>query len=108
MKKKILFVGSRAIPMTFAVIVFVTTTCLGGEKVLHNFGNGSKDGRTPIGSLIFDASGNLYGTTSEGGTGVDHCNTGTGGCGTVFELKPKGDGSWTEKVLHSFTANGKD
>ncbi len=108
MKNKIVFVGSRAILTTFALMVFVTTTCTGAERVVHNFGNGSRDGRTPLASLIFDASGNLYGTTNEGGTGVEHCNTGTGGCGTVFELTPKGEGSWTEKVLHSFTAVGKD
>jgi uncharacterized repeat protein (TIGR03803 family) len=46
-------------------------------------------GRYPSG-LIFDQSGNLYGTTSEGGA---H------GFGTVFELTPNSDGSWTESVL---------
>ena len=63
------------------------------EKVLHSFGNGT-DGEGPLGGLILDASGNLYGTTYGGGT----YNPG----GTVFELSPNGDGSWTETVLHSF------
>jgi uncharacterized repeat protein (TIGR03803 family) len=66
------------------------------EKVLHNFGSGL-DGATPVSSLVWDADGNLYGTTVAGGT---HCPS--AGCGTVFELTPNGNGGWTEKVLHNF------
>lgn len=70
------------------------------ETVLHNFGRFT--GTNTVSDLIFDAAGNLYGTTSlGGGTGC-----GGGGCGTVFELSPSGNGRWTEKVLHSF--NGKN
>src|SRR5271166_1965825 len=50
----------------------------GGEwaaAVLHNFTDGS-DGAHPFGGLIFDAKGNLYGTTDSGGTD---------GFGVVFE-----------------------
>lgn len=54
-------------------------------------------GLAPIGGLVFDAAGNLYGTTVDGGAY---------GYGAVFELSPVGDGSWTEKVLYSF--NGKN
>jgi uncharacterized repeat protein (TIGR03803 family) len=61
------------------------------ESVLHSFGNGT-DGASPRCNLIFDSSGNLYGTTFSGGTD---------GSGTVFELSPSGS-SWTEKVLYSF------
>ena len=64
------------------------------ESVLHSF-NGS-DGANPLASLIFDAAGNLYGTTYGGASGY----------GTVFKLAPNQDGSWTESVLHSF--NGSD
>jgi uncharacterized repeat protein (TIGR03803 family) len=60
--------------------------------VLHSF-NGT-DGAEPAASVIFDASGNLYGTTSIGGN--------NSGRGTVFELKPQANGKWTETVLHSF------
>lgn len=67
------------------------------EKVLHSF-NGT-DGETPLGTLVFDAVGNLYGTTLNGGA---HAN------GTVFELSPKVGGGWTEKVLHSFSAAGTE
>jgi uncharacterized repeat protein (TIGR03803 family) len=66
------------------------------EKVLHSFGNG-KDGEHPDAGLVFDATGNLYGTTYVGGAN---------GFGTVFELTPKARGKWAEQVLHSFS--GKD
>ncbi len=67
------------------------------EKVLHSFDGA--DGAFPDGDLIFDAAGNLYGVTGEGGIHF---------YGTVFELTPREDGSWTEKVLHSFDVNGVD
>jgi uncharacterized repeat protein (TIGR03803 family) len=60
--------------------------------VVHNFGNG-KDGVQPRAGLIFDASGNLYGTTLTGGADDG---------GTAFELSPKTGGGWTETVLYSF------
>jgi uncharacterized repeat protein (TIGR03803 family) len=47
--------------------------------------------------VIFDKSGNLYGTTLLGGPG--DCSN---GCGTVFELTPNAELYWTEVVLHSF------
>ncbi len=69
------------------------------ETVLHSFGNpATQDGQNPYTGLIFDAAGNLYGTTYYGGI---H------GGGTVFELSPREGGGWTETVLHSF-GNGTD
>jgi uncharacterized repeat protein (TIGR03803 family) len=65
----------------------------GGETVLHVF-QGAPDGSRPAAGLIMDGSGNLWGTTSEGG-GSANCN---GGCGTVFEVAPNG----TETILYSF------
>jgi len=65
------------------------------EKVLHRF-TGGNDGSYPEAGLVFDQAGNLYGTTVGGGAGMD---------GTVFELEPNSDGSWTERVLHSFTGS---
>jgi uncharacterized repeat protein (TIGR03803 family) len=64
---------------------------------LYSF-TGGKDGGLPFAGLIFDSAGNLYGTTYYGGDD---------GVGAIFELSPNQDGSWTEKVLHSFTG-GKD
>jgi uncharacterized repeat protein (TIGR03803 family) len=70
------------------------------EKVLYSF-QGGTDGSTPAGGVVFDAAGNLYGATEQGG-GSD-CKP-TGYCGTVFQLKPptnQGD-PWTETLLHVF------
>jgi hypothetical protein len=57
-----------------------------------------------VGGLIRDASGNFYGTASDGGN--LQCGE-SSGCGAVFELIPNFDGTWTESVLYSF-AGGKD
>jgi uncharacterized repeat protein (TIGR03803 family) len=66
------------------------------ERVIYSF-QGGTDGTNPSTALVADRAGNLFGTTTEGGSGK--C---TGGCGTVFELKPAPGGSWTETVLYSF------
>ena len=78
------------------------------EKILHNFNSNGSDGYGPLGSLIFDASGNLYGTTAQGGSSSSCVNNQTPTCGTVFELIPGLDGRWAEKVLHNFDNNGTD
>jgi uncharacterized repeat protein (TIGR03803 family) len=67
-------------------------------SVLYSFAGGT-DGGNPFGDLIFDAAGNLYGTTVTGGGAG--CSDQLG-CGTVFELTPNADGTWKESVLHSF------
>src|SRR5579863_858012 len=75
-------------------------TSTGPEQMLYTF-QGGNDGGLPSGNLIFDSSGNLYGTTQSGGGGT--CTTnGVAGCGTVFELSPNESGGWTETVLYSF------
>jgi uncharacterized repeat protein (TIGR03803 family) len=70
------------------------------EQVLHSFSGftGTGDGALPFGGLTFDAQGNLYGCTNAGGANFN---------GTVFELSPGPNGTWTEKVLYSF-AGGSD
>jgi len=72
------------------------------ETVLHTFGEGN-DGYKPYAGLISDAAGNLYGTTSFGGS---HC--GSTGCGIVFQLTPVAGGSWSESVLYSFNDTNND
>jgi uncharacterized repeat protein (TIGR03803 family) len=67
------------------------------ESVLYSFKRDGTDGIFPFGCLIFDPLGNLYGTTERGGRPNS---------GTVFELTPNKDGSWTESVLHSFKSKG--
>jgi uncharacterized repeat protein (TIGR03803 family) len=68
------------------------------ENVLYSF-QGGTDGSFPTTTLIFNAAGGLYGTTSTGGR--PSCD-----CGTVFKLTLTG-GSWTEKIVHFF-GKGRD
>jgi uncharacterized repeat protein (TIGR03803 family) len=77
-------------------VVFELTSG-GTQTVLHQFADGT-DGFTPMGGLIADKQGNLYGTTMSGGDGCDQA-----GCGTIFKLAPDG----TETILHAF-ADGND
>ena len=76
------------------------------EKKLHSFNDNGKDGYAPFGVPMFDAAGNLYGTTTRGGSSGTGC--GGSGCGSVFQLTPGTNGKWTEKILHNFQDNGKD
>jgi uncharacterized repeat protein (TIGR03803 family) len=89
---------------------------VGGDwtfTVLYSFKGTKKDGSTPLGSLIWDSAGNLYGTTTEGGSpglGAQSPCVYTG-CGIIFELSPPATvgGTWTETILHFFqpTAGGE-
>ncbi|MGH6834130.1 MAG: choice-of-anchor tandem repeat GloVer-containing protein [Methylocella sp.] len=62
--------------------------------------NGYSDGRSPLGGVILDKSGALYGTTRDGGAYS---------LGTVFKLTPPAAGKtqWSYAVLHSF-GSGND
>lgn len=72
------------------------------ENTLYTFSGGS-DGQWPVGNLVLDADGNLYGATLEGGTGAQ-CFY---GCGTIFEMSPA-SGSWSERVLYTFMGGRSD
>jgi hypothetical protein len=85
-----------ALTALFAIHALAVT-----EKVLYAF-HGPGDGSLPSSNLIFDKAGNLYGTTSAGGSAACDNYYGIFGCGTVFKLSPNPDGSWTETVLYSF------
>jgi hypothetical protein len=81
-------------------VVFELSSEAGGGwnyKVLHAF-RGAPDGDGPYANIVFDSAGNLYGTTSLGGTYFSQ--------GTVYELSPNANGSWTYKTLHSFGNTG--
>ena len=84
--------------------MFELSPKLGGgwqETVLHAF-TGGADGAGSVAKLIFDASGNLYGTASRGGNfSASQCIQ--YGCGVVFKLSPNSGGGWHETVLHTFT-----
>jgi len=75
----------------------------GNEKVLYSFAGSPTDAAYPGADLIMDKAGNLYGTTTYGGTGT--CVSATqSGCGTVFKL----DTSGNETVFHYFTGSAGD
>jgi uncharacterized repeat protein (TIGR03803 family) len=65
------------------------------ETLLHAFVGGSSDGATPYATLVEGSDGNLYGTTSAGGSSGD---------GMVFEVTPAG----TETILHVFAGGSSD
>jgi hypothetical protein len=72
------------------------------ESILYSF-RGPPDGEQPVGAVIPDAQGNLYGAAWQGGHG--HCTDGEGGllgCGTIFELTQQ-NGNWSERPLYQFT-----
>jgi uncharacterized repeat protein (TIGR03803 family) len=62
------------------------------HKVLYQF-TGGADGGNPTTGLVRDSAGNLYGTTHSGGVT---------GHGTVFELSPEADGTWTFHLAYTF------
>jgi uncharacterized repeat protein (TIGR03803 family) len=66
--------------------------------VLHTFAKFRVDGKVPIGNLVLDSKGNLYGVTLGGGR-WNH--------GTVYELSPN-NGGWKYSILHSFTRDSSD
>jgi uncharacterized repeat protein (TIGR03803 family) len=65
------------------------------ETTIYSF-SGVPDGANPNSGLIFDASGDLYGTTTAGGKY---------NAGTIFELIPptSNPGTWTESLIYNFT-----
>ena len=76
-------------------VVFELTPSGVGEgnfRTIYSF-RGQPDGSFPYGALLFDRSGNIYGTTYYGGVN---------GIGAVYELSPRPIGEWNESVLYSF------
>jgi uncharacterized repeat protein (TIGR03803 family) len=72
------------------------------ELILHSFGGTIEDGQEPWAGIVFDAAGNIYGTTPSSGEQVT--------AGAVFELLPQaGTDTYNEKVLWTFDfTNGAD
>ena len=71
--------------LTF-ILLSATAAWAQTYKVLHSFGSPG-DGDAPYAGLVFDNSGNLYGTAASGGTSNN---------GVVFQLMPNPGGGWTE------------
>lgn len=67
-------------------------SCPWDESIVYNFTRGS-DGGNAQASVVFDASGNMYGT---------NVNAGAGNSGVIFEMTPSG-GAWAYHVLYPFT-----
>ncbi len=92
----------------FPVILTLASaaTASWNEKVLYSF-QGGTDGATPVGAVVFDGNGNLYGATQDGGSSSCHSIV---QCGTVYQLAPpakQGD-PWTETVLYVFKGNASN
>ncbi len=93
------WISSRSLAAASAALTFAVVLWLGGVAtpsaqaqtftVLYNF-SGSPDGAYPYAGVLRDSAGNLYGTTTVGGSSNQ---------GTVFKV----DTSGTETVLHSFS-----
>lgn len=88
-----------------AGVIYELTPATGGgwqQTVLYSF-TGGLDGGYSFGNLVFDKTGNLYGSNAEGGP-QPNCQGDGSGCGVIFELSPSASGKWHLKVLHTFTA----
>jgi uncharacterized repeat protein (TIGR03803 family) len=90
--------------LSWIVFLFAFSLSLAGDalgaghkKVLHVFYNNPAS--NPASNLIFDAQGNLYGSTVH--SGHQACM-----CGTVFRLSPQAGGGWEYQVLYQFKGNG--
>jgi uncharacterized repeat protein (TIGR03803 family) len=70
-------------------------TKTGSYALLYSFKGGSNDGQSPNAGVVFDASGNIFGTTYGGGTD---------NAGVVFKLPPGG----VDTVIHDFARNSAD
>jgi len=72
-----------------------TTACDWSQSTIYEFNplNRFGDGYGPNGGLVFDGSGNIYGTTQTGGSA---------NAGTVFMASPAQGGGWTETSLYEF------
>src|ERR1700722_14907688 len=74
-----------------AALLACVSAAASAQTTIYSFSG--PDGASPLGKLVFDQVGNIYGTTQLGGAN---------GEGSVFELSPNGDGTWTETTIYSF------
>jgi uncharacterized repeat protein (TIGR03803 family) len=84
-------------------------------SVIYNFTGANGDGAAPVAAVVVGRNGAIYGTTSSAGSATSDsaCPASyyvIAGCGIVFELSPPATpgGTWTEKVLHSFSGENGD
>jgi uncharacterized repeat protein (TIGR03803 family) len=91
------FGGANGVGSVFQVAPGPNALAGWKDSVLYSF-QGGTDASFPTSTLVFDAAGNLYGTSSTGGN--PSCD-----CGTIFKLMPS-SGGWSESVLHNFGSSG--
>jgi len=99
---------SRNKPALFVVLSLVvmigfltaaTPLRAGTETVVLSFNRNDNLPYDPMGGLVSDSAGNLYGTTLGGGPHSD---------GAVFELTPGANGAWTGKTIHNLNGSNGD
>ena len=89
----------RLMQVIATLIVLCAACAASSQQMIYTFPSNGLSGGNPMGGLIRDAAGNLYGTTRDGGASSK---------GTVFKLSLQG-GVWKETVLYSFKGyNYKD
>src|SRR5258708_7431984 len=103
MRKEILSMKNpssvRLMQVIATLIVLCAACAASSQQMIYTFPSNGLSGGNPMGGLIRDAAGNLYGTTRDGGASSK---------GTVFKLSLQG-GVWKETVLYSFKGyNYKD
>ncbi|MGB6677048.1 MAG: choice-of-anchor tandem repeat GloVer-containing protein [Terriglobales bacterium] len=76
------------------------------EKVLYSFQGGTNDGAVPVGGVVFDKQGNIYGALQ--GYGSGSCTPIGNDCGAVYQLSPPAQkgGAWTEALIYEFQGKG--
>jgi uncharacterized repeat protein (TIGR03803 family) len=94
--------------LLFVLTLAVPASAQWKEQVLYSFQGGTNDGSVPAEGVVFDAQGNLYGATTDGGPAK--CKPIGGACGTVFQLSPSAEdgGSRTETLIYQFQGKGSN
>jgi uncharacterized repeat protein (TIGR03803 family) len=77
------------------------------ESTLYLFPNDESNGYSPLGGIVIDATGNLYGTTQFGSAPSSSSPPPPKniGLGVVFKLAPVPGGAYNESDIHSFSGN---
>src|SRR5579863_10172682 len=83
----------QAILLAIAAVICASAAGQNNFKVIHSFSGPPNDASYVVSDVVFDAKGNLYGTSANGGTGS---------MGTVYELSPQVGGGWSETLLYNF------
>jgi len=94
---------ARLLVFMFFLVLVPAASAQRKEKVIYSF-QGLPDGADPVGAVVFDQHGNLYGATQNGGS--SSCPS-IQQCGTVYQVAPpaKPGDPWTETVLYIFKGN---